>query len=1187
MLKRIAFNAILFFILSPTAFSQGWTLSSVIKASEIEPKFSVIDGSGNSYILASFKDTIYNPLIISKGNADLALIKLNNAGSLVWYKQIGGTGLDNAGSLDINGNELFVLINFQNTVKFSSTDSLVSKGSFDVGLCKFSVETGNYISCKTIGTSNGATDAQVILNAKIYSSKLIAVGNFNNTIYLGANPNSDTLLSNSFSTNFIAQMDLQGNLEWSKTIYGTSSNYKVNKIGVSENGYYFGGFFRGSVTFDVGTITSYTTGYNDNFVYKTSFTGTGEWIRKIFGSQTENIQAVTTDGFDNVYVLGNYGSPTLFVDSTQTDVKSHPVNLGNFDTYICKYNRSGILQWLILKGSPGRDIYNDFILGNNVIYATGYFTNQIIFNNDTINSSGLANSDAFVAAFNQTGDPISGASIVGTGDFEDAGATINMDANSRAYVSGYYKSKQIEIGDQTYTSNSSVKPDLFFAIYRQPFKAVITEQKNISCHGLNDGLLRTTPYFGRAPFTYSWSHDPGNHLSVATNLSPGTYTVTITDANDSTAYISATITQPDTLAVSGIITPATCYNDADGAINISATGGTKTSAYSYFWTTLDGSGITPLSEDQSGLTGGTYTVSIQDDNNCAISKDFIVTEPGSFNYAGTTVTDITLPGSNGAVNLALTGGNQPYGYTWTGPGSFSTGTEDISGLFLGGLYNISVIDNKGCTSDTGFVVNDGITLIAQITEKEDVLCYGINDGSATITVFNGIGPYTYLWSDGSAVGPMRTGMSPDDYSVLVTDQTTSKTASATITINGPSSALNAVLYPRDPDCHLDYSGVVDLDVSGGTTPYRFDWNTGYTGEDLVGILGGTYSVTITDANDCSMQPDAVSLDEPDAIIVEITQSGQVLCFGDNTVNLTADITSGTGPFEYLWDDPGAQVTSTAYELSRGNYSVTVTNLNGCTATNSKYVDGPDEALSVQAVLNSPSCPGLSDGSILPAPSGGTAPYQNFIWSNEVFTQLNTSIPAGTYILDFDDANYCHLTDTFTLANPDTVKIASADLSDLTCSGQPDGSISISATGGTGIYEYSIDIGQSYSADPLFTALAQGEYVLTVKDDNDCLSSDITVSLSKSETCALIIYDAFSPDGNGKNDVWNIGNIDLYPACKVMVFNLWGIKVFSSDGYLTPWDGTYNSSMLPSGTYYYTIDPGDGSSTLTGAVSIVK
>ncbi len=117
-----------------------------------------------------------------------------------------------------------------------------------------------------------------------------------------------------------------------------------------------------------------------------------------------------------------------------------------------------------------------------------------------------------------------------------------MDANSRAYVSGYYKSQQIQIGTQTYTSYQyRIKSDLFFAIYQHPFNAVFTKQVNVSCNGLSDGMLQVTPYFGKPPFTYTWSHDANLHSAIAENLPAGNYTVTIKDANNELVHSITTI----------------------------------------------------------------------------------------------------------------------------------------------------------------------------------------------------------------------------------------------------------------------------------------------------------------------------------------------------------------------------------------------------------------------------------------------------------------------------------------------------------------------------------------------------------------------------------------------------------------------------------------------------------------------
>ncbi len=186
---------------------------------------------------------------------------------------------------------------------------------------------------------------------------------------------------------FIAAFNLDGDHLWSKKVLGNSNLSRFRRVDISENGYYFGGYFQGSMFLDVGTITSYVANTYDAFIYKTDFNGNGQWVRRIRGTATENFRTLTTDEYDNVYILGNYNSTTIYVDSTETITKTYTGNSGGYDTFIGKYNRSGILQWFIRKGSTAKDIYNDFVVRNNVIYATGYFGNQIIFNHDTLKTT--------------------------------------------------------------------------------------------------------------------------------------------------------------------------------------------------------------------------------------------------------------------------------------------------------------------------------------------------------------------------------------------------------------------------------------------------------------------------------------------------------------------------------------------------------------------------------------------------------------------------------------------------------------------------------------------------------------------------------------------------------------------------------------------------------------------------------
>lgn len=1344
-MKRNIILLIIFSLFSANTYSQNWISSQVIKGWVVEPKYSCIDDQDNFYLLGVF-DTINFPFSEKTyGSNDLLLVKYYSSGNLAWIKHIGSALNDACGGIATDNNNIYVLGNYQGSCIFKGEDTIASRGSYDVFLAKYNTD-GDFQWTKRIcsGTNfQGAID----LRYNNFDDHLVISGFFKDSLIIGATQSQyDTLLGPStISSSFISLHDLEGEVIVAKRFLQDYDLTRIIKIGFGSDGYYFSGNFRQSLNLDGLVINSYSANYNDAFLFKTDLNLNSIWVRTIKGTRADIATSLTTDEYDNVYLLGNYQSPQLYIDSTENKIITRNGSMGGADTYICKYNRSGILQWLIQRGNTGSDYYYDFVLRNKVIFATGYFANQIIFNNDTLHTSSINNQDIFLAAFNEIGDPISAINILGTGDYGDAGNTVKMDASSRAYVSGFFRSPQIQIGDQTYTSNNINKSDLFFAIYQQPFKAVITDEEMISCNGLSDGMLTVTPYFGRPPYTYSWSHSPSLNNPVAENLAAGEYTVTITDANDSTASITAEVYQAPSINIAGVLTPVSCNNGQDGGINITVTGGNGN--YQYFWTSLDGSGIEPIQEDQSNLSAGTYTIAVKDKNNCADTVDFIVLEPAKFSYEGTVITNVTTPpGNNGAINLNPAGGNYPYTFVWTGPSGYSNFSEDIGALANGGLYNLRITDAKNCISDTAFLVNDATTMIAQVVAKTNVLCHGGNTGTATVRVTNGVPPFSYDWGAlGTITDSTQVGMTAGDYIVTVTDDE-GTIASASVSIIGPAAPLNLILNPEDLRCNGDNSGVLDLNVTGGTVPYTFSWSNGYTGEDLVNVPADQYTVTVTDANGCS----AIANDEieqPQAIGLIVNLLTALQCSGDRTAVAVANATGGNPPgvFEYLWDDPGTQTTQTAFDLGAGTYNVTVTDMNNCSRSGSIVILEP-EAMTMTIQETAPSCPGTSDGILAPTVMGGTGSY-DYIWSNNRYTRFNTDIPAGTYALLVNDQNNCTLSDTIVLEDPDTVKITSVNITDvsclgktdgafailatggsgnleysvnngttftadanpaslpagdytvlvrdenncesesypatitildtvvideviaadatclgiddgslqitahggsgaleysidggttfgdestitsllagdytivvrdenectseeinqplaytdtirlvsvegtdLSCSGLPDGSIAIQAQGGTGTYQYSVDGGTSFGTTSTVNNLQQGSYTVVVKDENECLSDEDNVTLDVTEICDMIIYDAFSPNDDGKNEVWNIGNVQNYPDIKVTIFNLWGKAVFSSTGYDTPWDGTWEGKDLPAGTYYYVIDPGDGSDVITGDVSIVR
>jgi gliding motility-associated-like protein len=1179
--------SLLFFsLVSNLGHAQDWVLSNHIAGTQIEPKSSCIDAQNNSYVLTVFLDYVTYPVnLTTYGRRDIILTKYDDKGNFLWNTQIGSDSIDLGGGITLNSNgEILITGCFSKVCNFSGSGSLTSSGGQDIFMANYSTN-GQLNWVKKIAWGPGLQNSSDIITDE---SSILVTGYYTGTTYVGNLPsNIDTLAGSVGYNSFLAKFDLSGNLLWTKVFPSTGSNTTLKRICITQDGYFLGGSYDGSIT--LGSTTLTTKGSVDMFLYKTNFNGDGEWIRTFTGTGSESFRSIETDEYQNAYILASYSSTLLTVDSTATDKKTYG-NIGGYDNFIAKYNRSGNMQWFNKKGSSANDYFYDIAIKNNIIYSTGYFAHQIIFNNDTLHTTGTANKDAFICVYNEIGKPITGASIIGTGNYDDAGVSVCIGNASQAYIIGQFKSSSITIGDSIYTNTNPSKPDQFLAMYQHPFTAVITAEKNISCNGLSDGMLTVTGYFGTPPYTYSWSHNSSLNNPVASGLAPGDYSVTITDQNNNTASVSRTITQTAPISINGVVTQATCYNYGDGSINLTVTGGTKATDYVYRWSTLNGSGIIPINEDQNGLSSGTYKVEVADDNLCTASRNFIVVEPAPFDYTGSFATNITIPpGGNGAVNISITGGNTPYSkYEWGGPSGYTATTKDIAALSNAGLYYFTLTDAKGCKSDTSYAVIDNFTLVAQITAKADVTCYGKNDGTAAVTVYNASGLVSYAWS-GFAPTPNNTiaNMPPGKYTVTVTDGA-ANTAHDTITIFEPKALYLFPLDVQSPLCNGDNKGVVNLTLSGGTLPYQYNWNNGYyTGEDLVNVPGGAYNVDVTDASGC-LGHAATTLVEPPLIGLYVTIEDEILCHGGNSAVALAHGSGGTpvGSFSYLWDDPGAQITPYAYELEAGTYNVTITDSNGCVKSTSVDIPDPDQ-LSVTAILNAPSCPGDDDGSIVPTPSGGTGTGYEYIWSNNVFQRFNTDLEAGQYILTMNDANNCILVDTFNLEDPDTLKIVSVTPTAPTCEGLNDGRLVVTATGGTGAYDYSTDGGTTYGASANIQNLPEGNYTVIVRDNKDCLSEEVLIPLELSETCGLIIYDAFSPDnGDDLNDEWIIENADNFPGITVKVFNIWGIEVFSSKGYGDSWDGIYNGKLLPSGTYYYVIDPGNGAKVLSGPVNIV-
>jgi hypothetical protein len=297
-------------------------------------------------------------------------------------------------------------------------------------------------------------------------------------------------------------------------------------------------------------------------------------------------------------------------------------------------------------------------------------------------------------------------------------------------------------------------------------------------------------------------------------------------------------------------------------------------------------------------------------------------------------TDGSCGQANGLAYVNVTGGFSPFTYLWNDP--LAQTTDTAMGL-VSGSYSIDITDGYGCSTSAMVAVNDSGAATLTISSSSDVSCFNGSDGSATVTAAGGNPPLQYLWDDPAAqTNATATGLMAGTYSVNVTDNTNCS-SNAVVTINEPS-AISAITNSAGANCGVN-DGLASVTAGGGTGPYNYLWDDplAQTTDTATNLYAGTYHVTITDANGCTLSDSAV-VTNPSAPTLILLAVIDVTCAGnDGLVSVFAS--GGTTPYIYLWDDPLAQNTATALGLDQGSYTVTVTDANGCITSIGATVGG--------------------------------------------------------------------------------------------------------------------------------------------------------------------------------------------------------------------------------------------------------
>jgi gliding motility-associated-like protein len=655
-----------------------------------------------------------------------------------------------------------------------------------------------------------------------------------------------------------------------------------------------------------------------------------------------------------------------------------------------------------------------------------------------------------------------------------AGTSISNDTISGLCASQLYVITVTDANGCTRTTTANLTQPAVFT-------ATISSIDSVTCNGLANGDACVTTAGGTAPPTYLWSNAQTG--SCLTNVVAGTYSVLVTDAKGCTSATTVTIYQPPALQYDNVtLTHVSCLGGNNGNAAITVSGGTAPIS---------------ISPSTASLVANTYTFNATDALGCSLSTVVTITQPPTAVSiaVAATANPTCVPGSDGFIAVTASGGTSGYSFS---QGSTYVGSTGFAGdtlkNLITGTYTIWVTDNNGCfTNATATLINNNAPVLSYISDS--ITCAGDSDGSLYLSLTGGTSPFTYAWSCSAIDNDTITGLPAGPCSVTVTDFNGCQAILA-CTVPGPDSVKPLIVSTTTVACNGDSTGAAAASTSGGTLPYSYAWSNGDATANLVTVLDGTYSLTVTDAYGCTGTT-SVSIAEPPVLSVALNVVSHVSCNGGNDGAITVNGVGGFGIYNIIVN-PGTS------SLDSGVYTFTVQDANLCTATASITITEPLAPLVTTVVATqNPTCMPGSDGFIVVTSTGGTglvayAEGATYAGSTALAADSATALAAGTYTIWSTDANGCTTSTTASIANSNA-PIVTFTVDSVNCFGGSDGAVDLNISNGTPPYTFSWSC--SASTDSFATGLSSGNCNVTVTDVNMC---DAVVNILVPQPADIVI-----------------------------------------------------------------------------------